>query len=347
MVALDDLSTGDARQPRRPRRHARGGPILDPAALDARLRRRDRDRAPRGTPVGAARRIADPMASHLANATGTVEVLEAARRARQPARDRGVVVVGVRRQPDAAQARRPRHPAAQPLRGEQARHRVVRARLPAVVRPAGAGVPLLQRVRAAAGRPGTPTPRWCPRSSPPRSAGEPLIVHGDGQQSRDFTFVDTVTEVIADAVDAPVTCDRPGEPRVRHAAPTCSTLDRRAGAGARPRGRGRARGDARRRRAHSQADSTRLHELFPDVAPTALPDALRATVDWFRRGGTRDATDDRQRATRSTCVGASVALVVLLAAARGRRGCSSGCAWDRRCCSASCARAATGARSRW
>jgi UDP-glucose 4-epimerase len=33
---------------------------------------------------------------------------------------------------------------------------------------------------------------------------------------------------------------------------------------------------------HSQADSTRLHELFPAVTPTALPDALRATVDWFR-----------------------------------------------------------------
>jgi UDP-glucose 4-epimerase len=33
---------------------------------------------------------------------------------------------------------------------------------------------------------------------------------------------------------------------------------------------------------HSQADSSRLHELFPDVTPVALPDALRATVDWFR-----------------------------------------------------------------
>lgn len=30
--------------------------------------------------------------------------------------------------------------------------------------------------------------------------GEPLVVHGDGTQTRDFTFVDTVTAVIADAV---------------------------------------------------------------------------------------------------------------------------------------------------
>ena len=35
---------------------------------------------------------------------------------------------------------------------------------------------------------------------------------------------------------------------------------------------------------HSQADPTRLRELFPDVVPDDLPDALRATVDWFRAG---------------------------------------------------------------
>ena len=33
---------------------------------------------------------------------------------------------------------------------------------------------------------------------------------------------------------------------------------------------------------HSQADSSRLQELFPDVEPAPLSDALRATVDWFR-----------------------------------------------------------------
>jgi UDP-glucose 4-epimerase len=33
---------------------------------------------------------------------------------------------------------------------------------------------------------------------------------------------------------------------------------------------------------HSQADSSRLQELFPDVEPAPLADALRATVDWFR-----------------------------------------------------------------
>ena len=40
-------------------------------------------------------------------------------------------------------------------------------------------------------------------------AGEPLVVHGDGKQTRDFTFVDTVTEVIADAITRRVTCPAP------------------------------------------------------------------------------------------------------------------------------------------
>src|SRR5262249_28671293 len=39
--------------------------------------------------------------------------------------------------------------------------------------------------------------------------GRPLTMHGDGKQSRDFTFVDTVTEVLADAVGRRVTSTSP------------------------------------------------------------------------------------------------------------------------------------------
>jgi UDP-glucose 4-epimerase len=41
---------------------------------------------------------------------------------------------------------------------------------------------------------------------------------------------------------------------------------------------------------HSQADATRLLALFPDVAPTDLADALRATVAWFRAEVVADAS---------------------------------------------------------
>jgi nucleoside-diphosphate-sugar epimerase len=33
----------------------------------------------------------------------------------------------------------------------------------------------------------------------------------------------------------------------------------------------------------SQADSSRLRELFPDVAPVALDEGLQQTVAWFQR----------------------------------------------------------------
>jgi UDP-glucose 4-epimerase len=35
---------------------------------------------------------------------------------------------------------------------------------------------------------------------------------------------------------------------------------------------------------HSQADSTVLTKLFPDVSPVSLEDGLAATVEWFRSG---------------------------------------------------------------
>lgn len=113
--------------------------------------------------------------------------------------------------------------------------------------------------------------------------GQPLRVHGDGAQTRDFISVATVVHVLADALQRGVTADGPvnlafGSRRaisdvvveladvlgveldVVHTAP-------------RP-------GDVR----DSQADDTRLRALFPRVAPVAFRDGLAATVDWFRSG---------------------------------------------------------------
>jgi UDP-glucose 4-epimerase len=33
---------------------------------------------------------------------------------------------------------------------------------------------------------------------------------------------------------------------------------------------------------HTQADTTRLRELFPGVQPVGLETGLRATVEWYR-----------------------------------------------------------------
>jgi UDP-glucose 4-epimerase len=111
--------------------------------------------------------------------------------------------------------------------------------------------------------------------------GRPLRVHGDGRQTRDFTYVRTVTRVLADAVERGVTCPTPvnlafgtrvsvlemahlvadtvGVPvEIRHDPPRI--------------------GDVR----HSQAATGRLRGLFPEVEPVPLASGLAETVEWFR-----------------------------------------------------------------
>lgn len=112
-------------------------------------------------------------------------------------------------------------------------------------------------------------------------AGRPLTIHGDGLQTRDMVFVDTVTAVISEALAR----------RLVHPGPVNLSLGTRrtllaivAGLEAvlgtplavehtdpRP-------GDIR----HSQADSTRLRALMPSLPEDDFDAALRATVAWFR-----------------------------------------------------------------
>ena len=120
-----------------------------------------------------------------------------------------------------------------------------------------------------------------PRFATAALTGRPLEVHGDGEQSRDFTYVGDVCTILTDALTRRMTCAEPvnlafgtrtnllhlivllgqlveAPLRVEHVDP-------------RP-------GDVR----HSQADCTRLLELFPDIEPVPFPDGLQATVEWLR-----------------------------------------------------------------
>lgn len=108
----------------------------------------------------------------------------------------------------------------------------------------------------------------------------PLTIVGDGEQSRDFTFVGTVCDVIADALARHVVCDTP----VNLAFGSRTTLNALVGLLEVLLGRPVARehtsprpGDVR----DSQADATLLHGLFPGVRAVPLPDGLQATVSWF------------------------------------------------------------------
>ncbi|MFI5054073.1 MAG: NAD-dependent epimerase/dehydratase family protein [Acidimicrobiia bacterium] len=286
VVAIDDLSTGNRDNLRDVDAVLLEDSILDPAALDramdgvhAVVHLAARPSVPRS--------IADPMATHLTNATGTVEVLEAARRAGNPY---VLVASSSSVYGDSPTTPKQEDLATRPLSPYAASKLATEAYALAYQHSFGLPVLALRffNVFGPLQAAGHAYAAVVPAFVSAALEGKPLIVHGDGRQSRDFTFVDTVTEVIADAVTRAVTHPEPvnlafgtrtdllgliaaleavlGIPlTVEHTEP-------------RP-------GDVR----HSQADSTRLVELFPDVVPTELLHALGATVAWFRAEVAADA----------------------------------------------------------
>jgi UDP-glucose 4-epimerase len=111
--------------------------------------------------------------------------------------------------------------------------------------------------------------------------GESLTVHGDGTQSRDFTYVGTVVGVIADALARRVS--HPGP--VNLAMGSRTTLLELIGELETILGRSVERTHVENRAGdvpHSQSDPALLTSLFPGVQPVALADGLGATVAWMR-----------------------------------------------------------------
>jgi UDP-glucose 4-epimerase len=109
---------------------------------------------------------------------------------------------------------------------------------------------------------------------------QPLVVYGDGTNSRDFTFVGNVCDVLMDAIDRRVT--HPEPVNLAFGANTTllgmiSTLQEITGQEARvvfaePRS-----GDV----PHSQADPDRLQALFPGIGPVRFSEGLQQTVSWY------------------------------------------------------------------
>jgi UDP-glucose 4-epimerase len=279
VVALDDLSTGSRGNLDGTDIRLLEGTILDPAALDAAC-----EGASAIVHLGALpsvpRSVLDPVASHHANATGTLEVLQAARRAG----DLHVVVAssssvyGANRELPKREAMRtaPISPYAVSKQATEAY---------AMSFGHTYGLPVLAfrffNVYGPLQPAGHAYAAVVPAFIDAALRGTPLTIHGDGEQTRDFTNVGTVTRVIADAVTRTVTDLEP----VNLAFGTRTSLNSLVGdlaevLGFAPRVEHvepRA-GDVR----DSQADNTRLRRHFPDVEPVPLREGLEQTVDWFR-----------------------------------------------------------------
>jgi UDP-glucose 4-epimerase len=280
VVALDDLSTGTRQNlAGSPPVELREGSILSAGDLDG---------AMEGTQAvvhlaarpSVPRSLADPMATHQVNATGTMMVLEAARRHGMPH-----VVVASSSSVYGANPALPKREdmAVLPMSPYAASKLATEAYALSYGR--SFGLPVLAfrffNVFGPLQPAGHAYAAVVPAFVSCALAGRPLPVHGDGTQTRDFTFVETVVAVLADAIRRRVTDPDPVnlaygsrvslleliaalEEAVGHELPR-DHLERRAG-------------DV----LHSQADQARLCRLFPDVRPTPLPEGLRATVAWFR-----------------------------------------------------------------
>jgi UDP-glucose 4-epimerase len=226
------------------------------------------------------RSLADPMASHLSNATGTMEVLEAARR------HGGIhVLLASSSSVYGANPVLPKREDMVTMPVSPYAASKLAAESYALAYGRSFGLPVLAfrffnvfgPLQAADHAYAAVVPTFLAHAL----RGEPLPVHGDGGQTRDFTYVGTVAGVLADAVLRKVTDAGPVNLAfgtrvsllelitlievVLGTAVTREHADARAG-------------DVR----DSQADQTKLRGLFPDIEPVGLEQGLRETVRWFQ-----------------------------------------------------------------
>jgi UDP-glucose 4-epimerase len=279
VIALDDLSTGAAEN--------LGG--IDAEFVEGSILNRDLlaeivDTVDSVVHLAALpsvpRSLADPLRTHEVNATGTVYVLEACRRKSLH------VVAASSSSVYGAVSVSPKHEdlPTRPLSPYAMTKLAAEAGLLAYA--AAFGLPTLAfrffNVYGPLQSAGHPYAAVIPTFIASALRGDRLQVHGDGGQVRDFTFVTTVTNVLADAVLRQVTSPVPVNLAFGTRVSVAELAERVSIATgvhaeichgpARP-------GDVR----DSQADNARLQALFPDVRPVSLDEGLSKTVAWFRQ----------------------------------------------------------------
>jgi UDP-glucose 4-epimerase len=280
VVALDDLSTGSRQNlVAFPSVELREGSILNDDDLDGALTGAQAIVHLAARP-SVPRSLADPMATHQVNATGTMMVLEAARRHGMPH-----VVVASSSSVYGANPALPKREDMEPRPVSPYAASKLATEAYALSYGRSFGLPVLAfrffNVFGPLQPAGHAYAAVVPAFVSCALDGQPLPIHGDGSQTRDFTFVGTVVGVLSDAIRRRVTDLEPVNLAYGSRVSLLEVIETLEAIVGHPLSRqhleSRA-GDV----PHSQADQTRLRRLFPDVPPTALADGLRATVAWFR-----------------------------------------------------------------
>lgn len=227
------------------------------------------------------RSLRDPLASHHANATGTLQVLEAARRAGGPH-----VIAASSSSVYGANPQLPKHEdlVSAPMSPYAVTKLTTEAYLGAYHH--SFDLPVLPFRFFNVYGPGQRAdhayaaviPKWIRATL----AGEPVTIHGDGTQTRDFTYVGTVCDVLTDALLRRIVAPRPVNLAFGSRTSLLDLVQKIETATGLPARREHVPvrvGDV----PHSQADSTRLRDLFPEVSTAALREGIPATVGWFRQ----------------------------------------------------------------
>jgi UDP-glucose 4-epimerase len=224
------------------------------------------------------RSIAHPVAAHEVNATGTIKVLEAARRAGNPQ-----VIVASSSVYGATDVL-PKHEGlpTRPISPYAASKLATEAYTLAWGHSYDLPV-LAMRFFNVFGPLQPPLHTYAaviPSFIHAAMEGRPLPLHGDGSQSRDFTYVESLVRVLVDAIVR----------RVSHLDPVNAAfgtnvslleviheLEDILGRSLEIEHHPTRVGDVKR----SQAACDNLLSLFPDVEPVPLRAGLEATVEWF------------------------------------------------------------------
>ncbi|MEL7207312.1 MAG: NAD-dependent epimerase/dehydratase family protein [Actinomycetota bacterium] len=278
---LDDLSTGRPANLAGTSADLVEGSIVDPAVVDRVAADADAIVHLAARP-SVPRSLVEPVASHTANATGTINVLEASRAARGGPVP---VVVASSSSVYGANPTLPKHEDLAPAPLSPYAASKLAAESEALAWQAAFGVPVLALrffnvygpLQAADHDYAAVVPRFVDAAL----AGRPVTVHGDGRQTRDFTFVDSVTEVLARAALGPVTAAKPVNLAFGTRTDLLSVLELIEAA----LGRTVEREHVESRPAdvrHSQADGAALRHLFPDLDPVGLEVGIGRTIDWMR-----------------------------------------------------------------
>jgi len=239
-----------------------------------------------------ARSLEDPIATHEANATGTLLVLEAARAA-------GVAQVIVASS-SSVYGRNATLPSAEthapaPASPYAASKLAAESYALAWQRSFGISVLALRffNVFGPLQPAGHAYAAVIPAFGAAALTGRPLPLEGDGNQTRDFTYVGSVAALLLEAVERGVSADGPVNLAFgsrRSLRDVIATLESLLGRPLALEHRPPRPGDV----PHSQADTAKLRALFPGARPVPFEDGLAETLHWLR--GELAASGGRDRA---------------------------------------------------